>query len=129
LPNLLILTLAVLVVVAVRSCPRNIVPILLIRRGTIPRQSQPQTRIEIMQLNFDIDDAISLAHTSSAVRAKQLIFDNLTAFYIAKKIINSDPNCNIISEGDFWWKIKGDEFGKCDFQITFEITTTTTTED
>ena len=85
-----------------------------------------------MKLEFNLDDAINLAHTSSDVRAKQLIFDNLTAFYVAKKIINSDPNCNIISEGDFWWSFNGtgrDDYPKCDYQITFEITTTTTTED
>ena len=82
-----------------------------------------------MKLEFNLGDAINLAHTSSDVRAKQLIFDNLTAYYIARKIIDAHSGCSIIDEGDFWWKIKGDEFGKCDYQITFETTTTTTTED
>ena len=42
LPNLPILTLAVFGVVSFCSCPLRIVPIVLIRRGTIPRQPQPQ---------------------------------------------------------------------------------------
>ncbi|MCP4775687.1 MAG: hypothetical protein GY880_15755 [Planctomycetaceae bacterium] len=85
-----------------------------------------------MQLEFHLDDAIDLAHTFSNVPEKQLIFDNLTAFYLAKKIINSDPSCNIISEGDFWWSIDGEDIdlddfpSRCDYQITFERTTTTT---
>jgi hypothetical protein len=75
-----------------------------------------------MKLEFDLKDAINLAHTSTNSRVKQLIFDNQTAYYIARKIIDAHSGCSIIDEGDFWWKIEDDEFGKCDFQITFRIT-------
>ena len=80
-----------------------------------------------MKLEFNFEDAINLAHTFSAIPTKQLIFDSQTAFYIAKKIIESDPSYNIISEGDFWWTIDGenidcDDFPKCDYQITFSTT-------